>query len=431
MVSIPYEPGRAAFEALERTVEDLAVLAQEAIEELPRSDAAFAAPPLRHLERELFTDHDSPAPSPEGSLRFLEGAGVRGTAELLASEVVSNLRSGTPAEQVAIICDSPERWRAPLGATFDALEVPYTIEHPLRLGETAIGGALLALLRFAWLGGGRRELFGFLRSPFSGLERRSVDFVEGRLRGRAVADPARVEDETARLRGTPIPALVDLRAADEAIQGVRRLLHTMVRNAWGVTSPPTSDDARVDARAFRAVERVLDELAEYVEPDGAPLAHDELIAALERTAVRSATGTEKGRVAVLDYEQARTRTFEVVFLLGLEEGSLPRRSRHSPLLDDDARRELGARLERPTVLRAIATSSIRPARVPQSDSSSYVRRQATTASHARRARSGRTCGRSSMKLTSCMRHAAVRSRPLPGRSSRLRASVSACERWPT
>ena len=293
MVSIPYEPGRAAFEALERTVEDLAVLAQGAIEELPRSDAALAAAPLRHLERELFTDHDSPAPSPEGSLRFLEGAGVRGTAELLASEVVSNLRSGTPAEQVAIICDSPERWRAPLGATFDALEVPYTIEHPLRLGETAIGGALLALLRFAWLGGGRRELFGFLRSPFSGLERRSVDFVEGRLRGRAVADPARVEDETARLRGTPIPALADLRAADESVQGVRRLLHTMVRNAWGVTSPPTSDDARVDARAFRAVERVLDELAEYVERDGAPLAHDELIAALERTTVRSATDRER------------------------------------------------------------------------------------------------------------------------------------------
>ena len=50
---------------------------------------------------------------------------------------------------------------------------------------------------------------------------------------------------------------------------------------------------------------------------------------------------------MLDYERARTRTFEVVFLLGLEEGSLPRRSRHSPLLDDDARRELGARLERP------------------------------------------------------------------------------------
>ena len=36
-----------------------------------------------------------------------------------------------------------------------------------------------------------------------------------------------------------------------------------------------------------------------------------------------------------------------MFLLGLEEGTLPRRTRVSPFLDDDARRELGGRLERP------------------------------------------------------------------------------------
>ena len=42
-VSIPYEPGRAAFEALERTVDDLAGLAQGAIEELPRASASTSA----------------------------------------------------------------------------------------------------------------------------------------------------------------------------------------------------------------------------------------------------------------------------------------------------------------------------------------------------------------------------------------------------
>ena len=43
--------------------------------------------------------------------------------------------------------------------------------------------------------------------------------------------------------------------------------------------------------------------------------------------------------------------FEVVFLLGLEEGTLPRRGQASPFLDDDVRGELdrsaGARLVRP------------------------------------------------------------------------------------
>ena len=62
--------------------------------------------------------------------------------------------------------------------------------------------------------------------------------------------------------------------------------------------------------------------------------------------MRSSSG-EPGRVAVVDLLRARTRRFEVVFVLGLEEGSLPRRTRTSPFLDDDTRRELGARLERP------------------------------------------------------------------------------------
>jgi ATP-dependent helicase/nuclease subunit B len=52
-------------------------------------------------------------------------------------------------------------------------------------------------------------------------------------------------------------------------------------------------------------------------------------------------------VSVLDHERARTREFDAVFVLGLEEGAFPRRSRPSPLLNDELRDELGARLTRP------------------------------------------------------------------------------------
>ncbi|NUR75535.1 MAG: hypothetical protein HOQ28_04510, partial [Thermoleophilia bacterium] len=70
------------------------------------------------------------------------------------------------------------------------------------------------------------------------------------------------------------------------------------------------------------------------------------VKALERAEVLSSTG-ERGRVAVVDLLRARTRRYEVVFILGLQEGTLPRRTHSSPFLDDDARRALGGRLERP------------------------------------------------------------------------------------
>src|SRR5919198_2274900 len=52
-VSLPYEPGRAAFEALERTADDLSRLAAPRIEEL-RAKPEVRPPALAHLERTLF-----------------------------------------------------------------------------------------------------------------------------------------------------------------------------------------------------------------------------------------------------------------------------------------------------------------------------------------------------------------------------------------
>ena len=342
-VSVPYEPGRAAFAALTRTVEDLVALAGSAVEELPRSPVGPLPASLLRLERDLFVDEVEPEPL-DGSIRFLEGAGVRGTAELLAAELAGLLRGGTAPESVGVVCESVDRWRAPLEAAFTELDLPYALEHPRRLGETPFGRSLLSLLRYEWLGGGRNDLFAFLRSPFSGLERRSVDFVEGRLRGRAVADRTRVEEESEKLRGAPVPSLVEFRGAADPLAGVRQLLATMLRNAWGLESPPTSGDAQLDARAYRAAERTLAELGALA--DRVDIVADDVLVALERTRVPPERSTQ-GRVSVLDHERARTRTFDVVFVLGLEEGAFPRRTRPSPLLADELRSELGGRLERP------------------------------------------------------------------------------------
>jgi ATP-dependent helicase/DNAse subunit B len=344
-VSLPYEPGRVAFASLRRTAEDLAALARGRTTELPPRSSEFAAPALAHLERTLFEPSPAAGPSPGGAVRFLEGAGTRNTLELVAEELLRLLRDGVPAEEIALVVPAAERYRAPLETALSSLGVPYVLESRRRLGSTPLGLALCSLLRFAWAGGGRRELFAFLRSPYSGLGRASVDYVEGRLRGRAVEAPDRVVEEAERLREAPLPALRDLRAAADPVEGVRALLVAMLRSAYGLEAPPAGETSRLDLRCLAAATRLLDELSAWREL-GEPLDRDELVAALEHAEVAAPAG-EPGRVAVLDLLRARTRRFEVVFLLGLEEGSLPRRGRSSPFLDDERRRELGGRLEQP------------------------------------------------------------------------------------
>jgi ATP-dependent helicase/nuclease subunit B len=350
-VSLPYEPNRAPFESLVRTSADLSSLAGGRIEELRPRYGEIAPPALAHLERHLFADRPPPGPQLEGAIRFLEGAGARGTLELVADEVLQLIRGGTKPEEILLVCPSVERQRAQLETALTALGVPYAIEGRIRLGKTAFGQALLSFLRFEWLGGARHDLYGFLRSPFSGLTRAHVDYLEGRLRGRAVSDPARVVEETLKLRGQPLRMLDAFRAQSEPIEAVRALVRSMVRAAYGLEAPPVGEDAVLDLRAHRAVTELLDELQDWLELGGA-LSREELYAALDRATLRLARGDEPGRVAVTDLLRARTRRTEIIFLLGLEEGSFPRRQQGSPFLADEERRSIDegsrrARLARP------------------------------------------------------------------------------------
>src|SRR5581483_5635572 len=154
-VSLPYEPGRVAFAALERTAADLARLAGGCVEELPPRYADYAHPALAQLERALFADRAPGGPPGDGAIRFLEAAGPRATLELVGDEILRLLRSGAAPDEILVVCPSLDRLRAPLETAFGVLGVPYGLEGMLRLSQTPYGRALLALLRFAWLSGGR------------------------------------------------------------------------------------------------------------------------------------------------------------------------------------------------------------------------------------------------------------------------------------
>jgi ATP-dependent helicase/DNAse subunit B len=338
--SLPYEPGRPAFASLARTMDDLSSLADGAVEELSPSDDA-AHPALVHLERHLFAAAPAAPPPPmEGALRFLEGAGARGALELVADEILALLRDGTLAERIAVVAPALDRWRAPLQTAFGTLGIPFSDEGRLRLAQTAFGHALLSALRFVWTEPERRHLFGFLRSPYSGLARAHADYLEGRLRGLGVR--TNVEERTVELRGSPLPALAQIRSAAATTEAVRALASFMLRAAYGLEAPPVGETSRMDLHAFEETMKVLAELEGWAEL-GEELSEEDVLAALEGVTIRLGSPGDAGRVAVLDLLRARTRTFDVLFVLGLEEGTFPRRSADSPFLADDERRELDRR----------------------------------------------------------------------------------------
>ncbi|HVS85945.1 MAG TPA: hypothetical protein VHD91_09965, partial [Gaiellaceae bacterium] len=299
-VSLPYEPGRPAFASLQRTAEDLSRLAAGAIEELPPRYGEIAHPALAHLERTLFSDTAASPVQSEGAVRFFEGAGTRGALELVGEEILAVVRAGTQPERIGVVGPSVERLRGPLEAVFGALGIPYALDAELRLAQAPFGHALTALLRFAWLGGTRGDLFAYLRSPFSGLERRAVDFVEGRLRGRAVREPERVVEEAEKLRGGPLPALADLRAAADPVDAVRELADRMLRAGYDPESPRADDDVRLDLRAHEALRRLLGELARWRDATGA-LSREDVAAAVERVIAMSGQ-FEQRRLARPSYQ---------------------------------------------------------------------------------------------------------------------------------
>src|SRR4029078_9912963 len=104
-----------------------------------------------------------------------------------------------------------------------------------------------------WRGGERVELCGFTCSRSAGFRRAHADFLEGRLRGRGVRSPERVEEEVVKLRGQPLTFLDRLRAGLTTTSAVRELAGSMLRSAYGLDAPPATEPARLDLRAYQAV----------------------------------------------------------------------------------------------------------------------------------------------------------------------------------
>ena len=324
----------------------LAVLHDElgaSVTESARTDEGPGPATLRHLERNLF-EPDADSVAPDGSIRFLEGAGDRGEAELIGRKIAGLLASGVDPDAIAIAVRSPDRQAPIIARTLGRLGIPLAPEASIPLAMTATGSSLLELLSVASGEGTAATVVSLLRRP-ARARPSSVDWLERAvLRGRmrtaeeALAEWAGDGDEPKR-----IWALDDLAEARDDPEAVAEVL---TRFAADVAERPHSRSGLVPsggaAVELRAATEVARTLVEVVSLGGlAPRDPAGIAELLGHVRVPLWRGPTEGRVRILSPYRLRATRVDHLFVAGLADGSFPAAGGADPLLSDDRRRAIG------------------------------------------------------------------------------------------
>jgi ATP-dependent helicase/DNAse subunit B len=342
MVSLPYERGRVAFKAVSGVFEELSALADGPPEELPPVSEHYAPEArdaLHHLERSLFADAARKRKH-RGAVRVLTAGGERAEVELVASEVLGLLRSGTQPGDVAVVYRDPSAYASVVEQVFGAYGIPFSLERRLTFRQTALGRAALALLRCAALDGSETDLLAYLRAPGKLRNQGLADSLESKARQEGARTAAAARELWER-DNWPLDELDRLARAAKA--GPAALIAELRVQVERLFSAPYKRLAHVlrgaeveDARAFEAARDALDGLAPLARGIGARRLHD-ILAELH---VRLGERPQPDRVLVATPERIRARRFDAVFVCGLNEGEFPRGSVPEPFLSDEDRRAI-------------------------------------------------------------------------------------------
>jgi ATP-dependent helicase/DNAse subunit B len=348
VVSLAYEPGRAAFAGRATTFQNLAPLAHEhrELDALPDYYAPASRVVLSHVERSLL-EPGAGVIDPGGAVRLLEGGGERAELELVAGEIGALIAAGTEPDEIAILARAPGTSMELLAEVLSAAAIPFAMQRKGGFGDTALGRGLLGLLRCA--GGDEGEisdLLVWLRTPGVLQRIELVDRLELDARRSGVAS-ARGGRALWEARHWSLETIDQISEAGQ--RGPLVLIDRVARELDWLFCAPRRAVASVlaaeeleEARTLSVGRQALGELRDLARlaPELAPRDALELAAALEELEVYGGEQPGPGTVAVLDPLALRARRVRALFVCGMQEGSFPARARAQPLLGEDERRAL-------------------------------------------------------------------------------------------
>jgi ATP-dependent helicase/DNAse subunit B len=344
VVSLPYEPGRAAFKAVATVHQELLALGarEHALPPLEDHYAPESRATLHHLERALYAD-DAGVVDAGGAVAFHRAGGQRAEIELAGARILELLRAGTDPGDIAVVLRAPGDYASLLEQVFGAYGIPFSIDRTLPLGHTGLGRGLLALARCAVRPeASADDLLAWLRTPGLLREPGLADRLEARVRRDGVhsAEGARALWEAEHWRLDALDRLAAAHGVDflrELERQLDRLFAGPYRRRAAILTGPELDDPRVEVAARTA----LGELRAVAEADDRTrLEPGRVLEVLEELEVRLGEPPQPDRVQVARPEAIRARRFEAVFVCGLQEGEFPRGAAPEPFLPDEDRRAI-------------------------------------------------------------------------------------------
>ncbi len=259
-------------------------------------------------------------PNPERELRFV------------ARELRIELANGRDPDDLAVVIPGIEAYSDTLEDSFETFDIPYVTTAASQLNRTFTGSVVHDLLNLAEPDPHAEDLTSLLANPLVDIvdtDQANAITAAARRRDTVSLSPLLddVDDEAAALFQELVAKLGTLRTGgvEEATETMRELLDDQFELKAATEAYASGADQALEQRAYELVDEVLSsfESLTAVSSDRSPLAL--FTRAFDGIPIRVPQRAAGGHIEVMGLLDARMRSFETVFLVGLTSEHFPAR----------------------------------------------------------------------------------------------------------
>lgn len=264
------------------------------------------------------------------TLQWRELATPEREVRFVARELRTELANGRDPDNLAVVIPGTEAYAGYVADVFDTFEIPHVTTAASQLNRTFTGSVVHDLLSLAESAPRAEDLTSLLANPLVDLvdaDQANAITAAARRRDTIAIEPllADVEPETKTRIDELLAALTTLQEGTmaEAIETLRQLIDEQLELKATSEEYASGPEQAIEQRAYELVDEVLvsfESLSE-LRSDLSPLALFTRV--FDGIPIRVPQSTAGGHIEVMGMLDARMRSFEKVFLVGLTSEHFP------------------------------------------------------------------------------------------------------------